>query len=142
MNSATQRKRGQMNRIRGGAALAVGVALLLSAGGIARAQETTGRVTGRVSDKDTNMPLGGVTVVLQGPQGEDATLTDDKGEYNFTSLPVGHYVLRLCGANAAAQGAQGGVVVSADKKVRVNAKIAGAAQVAAQEKYVITGRPP
>ena len=26
--------------------------------------------------------------------------------------------------------------------VRVNAKIAGAAQAAAQEKYVITGRPP
>ena len=35
------------------------------------------------------MALGGVTVVLQGPQGEDATLTDDKGVYNFTSLPVG-----------------------------------------------------
>jgi hypothetical protein len=144
MNAATQRKRGQMNRIRGGVAAALGVALLLAAGGIARAQEISGRVTGRVSDKDTNMPLGGVTVVLQGPQGEDATLTDDKGEYHFTSLPVGTYVIRFYAANAAAQVEQGGVIVSADKMVRVNAKIAGAvqAQTQAQEKYVITGRPP
>ena len=73
-NRAMQRKRGLMNRIRGGAAVALGVALLLAAGGVARAQETTGRVTGRVSDRDTNAPMGGVTVVIQGPQGEDATL--------------------------------------------------------------------
>src|SRR4029450_2019858 len=88
------------------------------------------------------MPLGGVTVVLQGPQGEDATLTDDKGEYHFTSLPVGTYIIRFYVANAAAQVEQGGVVVAADKMVRVNAKIAGATQAAAQEKYVITARPP
>ena len=100
-----------MNRIRGGAAIAVGVALLLAAGGIARAQETTGRVTGRVTDKDTNAPLGGVTVVLQGPQGEDATLTDDKGEYHFTSLPVGPYVLRFYAANATAQVEQRDVII-------------------------------
>jgi hypothetical protein len=131
-----------MNRIRGGVATALGVALLLAVGGIARAQDMTGRVTGRVSDKDTNMPLGGVTVVLQGPQGEDATLTDDKGEYHFTSLPVGTYVIRFYVANAAAQVEQGGVVVSAEKMVRVNAKIAGAVQTQAQEKYIITGRPP
>jgi hypothetical protein len=131
-----------MNRIRGGVAAAVGVALLLTAGGIARAQEITGRVTGRVSDKDTNMPLGGVTVVLQGPQGEDATLTDDRGEYHFTTLPVGIYVIRFYAANAAAQVEQAGVVVAADKMVRVNAKIASTAQSQAQEKYVITGRPP
>jgi hypothetical protein len=131
-----------MNRIRGGAALALGVAMLLAAGGVARAQEITGRVTGRVSDRDTNAPLGGVTVVLQGPQGEDATLTDDKGEYHFTSLPVGTYVIRFYAANAASQVEQSGVVVGADKMVRVNAKIAGAAQAAPQEKLVITGKPP
>ena len=133
-----------MNRIRGGVATALGVALLLAAGGIARAQETTGRLTGRVSDRDTNMPLGGVTVVLQGPQGEDATLTDDKGEYHFTSLPVGTYVIRFYVANAAAQFEQSGVVITANKLTRLNAKIAGvvAQQAQAQEKYVITGRPP
>ena len=56
------------------------------------------------------MALGGVTVVLQGPQGEDATLTDDKGVYNFTSLPVGLYVIRFYVANAAAGVEQGGVI--------------------------------
>ncbi len=131
-----------MNRIRGGAAAALGVALLLAAGGVARAQETTGRVTGRVTDKDSGMALGGVTVVLQGPQGEDATLTDDKGVYHFTSLPVGPYVIRFYVANAAAQVEQGGVMIAADKMVRVNAKIASAVQAQAQEKYVITGKPP
>ena len=117
-----------MNRIRGGAAIAVGVALLLSAGGIARAQETTGRVTGRVTDKDTKAPLGGVTVVLQGPQGEDATLTDDKGEYLFTSLPVGPYVLRFYAANATAQVEQRDVKIGADRMVRVNAAISSASR--------------
>src|SRR3954463_11754143 len=141
MNPATQRKRGQMNRIRGAAA-ALGVALLLASGGIARAQEITGRVTGRVSDKDTNMALGGVTVVLQGPQGEDATLTDDTGLYQFSSLPVGTYVIRFYVANSLTQVEQTGVIVSADKMVRVNAKIANAVQTAAQETYVITGKAP
>ena len=131
-----------MNRIRGGAAIAVGVALLLAAGGVARAQETTGRVTGRVTDKDTNAPLGGVTVVLQGPQGEDATLTDDKGEYLFTSLPVGPYVLRFYAANATSQVEQRDVIIGADKMVRVNAKIASTVPAQGQEKYVITGKPP
>jgi len=133
-----------MNRIRGGVATALGVALLLAAGGVARAQETTGRLTGRVSDRDTNMALGGVTVVLQGPQGEDATLTDDKGEYNFTSLPVGTYVIRFYAANSATQVEQGGVQVAADKMVRVNAKLAAttAVQPSAQQTYVITGKPP
>jgi len=133
-----------MNRIRGGVATALGVALLLAAGGSARAQEITGRLTGRVSDRDTNMPLGGVTVVLQGPQGEDATLTDDKGEYHFSSLPVGTYVVRFYVANAAAQFEQNGVVIAADKMTRLNARIAGVAvaQTQAPERYVITGRPP
>jgi hypothetical protein len=135
-----------MNRIGGGATISVatflGVALLLAAAGDARAQEITGRVQGRVTDQDTGMPLGGVTVIAQGPQGEDATLTDDRGEYRFTSLPVGTYVIRFYVANASTQVEQGGVGVAADKTVKVNAKIASAVQSAAQQTYVITGRPP
>jgi hypothetical protein len=131
-----------MNRIRGGTAALAAVALVLAAAGVAHAQEATGRVTGRVSDKDSGMPLGGVTVILQGPQGEDATLTDDRGEYQFSSLAVGTYVIRFYVANSLSQVEQGGVIVAADKMVRVNAKIAGAVQTQAQETYVITGKAP
>jgi hypothetical protein len=129
-----------MDRIRWRATV-LGLALLLI-GGVAHAQETTGRVTGRVSDQDTGTPMGGVTVIMQGPQGEDATLTDDRGEYRFTSLPIGTYVIRFYAANTSAQVEQPGVVVLADKTVRVNATIAGAAQAAVQQTYVITGNAP
>jgi hypothetical protein len=129
-----------MNRIRVGAT-ALGLALLATAS-VAQAQEVTGRVTGRVTDKDTGMPMGGVTVIMQGPQGEDATLTDDRGDYRFTSLAVGSYVIRFYAANTSAEVEQPGVTVAADRMVRVNAKIAGAVQAAAQQTYVITGKAP
>ena len=74
-------------------------------------------------------PLGGVTVVLQGPQGEDATLTDDKGEYHFTSLPVGTYVIRFYVANTAAQVEQGGVMVSRGGRVVMTVGGADAARL-------------
>jgi hypothetical protein len=129
-----------MTRIRIGAA-ALGLAVLL-AGGAALAQETTGRVTGRVTDSDTGIPLGGVTVIVAGPQGEDAVITSNKGEYTFTSLPVGTYVIRFYAANTATQVEQPGVVVAADRMVRVNAKISSAAAAAAQQTYVIDGKAP
>jgi len=123
------------------ATTALGLALLLM-GGVALAQETTGKVTGRVTDADSGAPMGGVTVIVQGPQGEDATLTNDKGEYNFTTLPIGTYTIRFYAANTAVQVEQQGVAVSVQRTVRVNAKIAGTAQAAAQQTYVITGKAP
>jgi hypothetical protein len=129
-----------MTRIRIGAA-ALGLALLLGAGA-ARAQETTGRVTGRVTDQETGLPLGGVTVIVAGPQGEDAVITSDKGEYSFTTLPVGTYVIRFYAANTSTQVEQPGVVVAAEKTVRVNAKISAAAATAAQQTYVIATKAP
>ncbi len=133
-------KRGPMNRMRF-RATALSLALLLT-GGVALAQEITGRVTGRVTDRETGAAMGGVTVIVQGPQGEDATLTNDKGEYNFTTLPIGTYTIRFYAANTAVQVEQPGVQVSAEKTVRVNAKVAGAAQQAAQQTYVINGKAP
>ncbi|HEY4395101.1 MAG TPA: TonB-dependent receptor [Polyangia bacterium] len=129
-----------MARIRIGAA-ALGLALLV-VGGAARAQETTGRLTGRVTDEATGAPLGGVTVIVAGPQGEDAVVTGDKGEYTFTSLPVGTYVIRFYAANTSTAVEQSGVTVAAEKMVRVNAKIAAAAAAAPQQTYLIVGKPP
>lgn len=140
-NHRSTEKRGSMKRIRLSATTALGLALLLT-GGVALAQEITGTVTGRVTDRDTGAAMSGVTVIVQGPQGEDATLTSAKGEYNFTTLPIGTYTIRFYAANTAVQVEQQGVVVSAEKTVRVNAKIAGAAQQAAQQTYVITGKAP
>ena len=145
----TTRKRGLMNRIRRGLTV-VGLATLAFAlgaggwggGGVAYAQGITGRVTGRVVDQDTGQPMGGVTVIAQGPQGEDATITDDKGQYDFTSLAVGTYVIRYYVANNATQVEQPNVHVSAEKTVRVNVKLAAAAQASAQQTYVITGQAP
>jgi hypothetical protein len=133
------RKRGQMNRILGAIFLSL---TLVAVSTSAWAQETTGRVTGTVTDQETNVPLAGVTVIVQGPQGEDATVTDGKGQYLFTSLSVGTYTVRFYLATTAAQVEQQGVRVSAEKTVRVNAKIVSAAQAAAQQTYVITGKAP
>ena len=137
------RKRGPMIRIRGGAiVLGLSLALLLD-GGIARAQDVTGKITGRVVDKDSGQPLSGVTVIVQGPQGDDSSLTDDTGNYYFSALAVGTYVIRFYVAASSAKSEQDGVVVAADKTVRVNARIAGqAAAAAAEQTYVIARRAP
>jgi hypothetical protein len=128
-----------MNRILGGLFLSL---TLLAVSTSAWAQETTGRVTGTVTDQDTNAPLPGVTVIVQGPQGEDAAVTDGKGQYLFTSLVVGTYTVRFYIATTNAQVEEQGVKVSAEKTVRVNAKISTVAQAAAQQTYVITGKAP
>ncbi len=141
------KKRGSMNFLRRsattlGLALSIGVPTVLVGGGVAFAQETTGRVVGTVTDQTSGAAIGGVTVIVQGPQGEDATITDDAGQYSFSSLPVGTYTIRYYLANTSTQVEQPGVKVSAEKTVRVNAKVATTAQAAAQQTYVITGKAP
>jgi hypothetical protein len=135
-----------MIRIRGAAVLGLSaglVAVLALNGGLAHAQQITGRITGRVADKDSGQALSGVTVIVQGPQGEDASLTDAAGSYYFSTLPVGTYTIRFYVANSPSYAEQGGVVVAADKTVRVNARIAGqAAAAAAEQTYVINKKPP
>jgi hypothetical protein len=125
-------------------AILLGLTILAAGGALSRsawAQETTGRVTGSVTDKDSGAPLEGITVIVQGPQGEDATITDSKGQYSFTTLAVGTYVIRYYVSNVQAA-ERPGVMVAAANTVRVNAKIAGSAQAAAQQTYVITGKAP
>jgi len=92
-----------MNRIhRGGALLGLlGLTFTLASLGASRsafAQEITGRVTGRVVDQDTGATLSGITVIVQGPRARDATITDAKGQYLFTSLGVGTYTVRFYAA--------------------------------------------
>jgi len=64
--------------------------LLLVAAG-AFAQGTTGALTGTVSQAGTNLP--GVTVTISSPsmQGTRTTVTNENGDYNFSSIPPGQY---------------------------------------------------
>ena len=77
-----------MTRIRIGAA-ALGRALLLGAGA-AQAQETTGRVTGRVTDQETGLPLGGVTAL------ESISLLANSAA-NFATCPGRAWEVCACG---------------------------------------------
>ena len=61
----------------------------------ARAQTTTGSLTGQVLEREGRTPAEGVTVTASGPQGDVATLTGRDGFYLLRGLPVGTYVLRF-----------------------------------------------
>jgi len=101
--------------------------LVLSFGRTASAQ-TNGSIVGQVVEKESGRPLGGVTVVLQGPQGDQGTVTIEDGSYEFRALPVGTYAVNFLFGNASVE--QPNVVVSVDKTVRVNARVpAQAAEV-------------
>src|SRR5678815_3060203 len=54
--------------------------------------QTTGSISGRVTDDD-NAVVPGVTVVAASPalQGTRTTTTDDRGEWRFAALPPGRY---------------------------------------------------
>jgi hypothetical protein len=58
-----------------------------------RAQETTGRIEGRITDPQ-QLPAPGVTVTATGPQGEKFTVTDTDGRFIVPLLTPGLYSLR------------------------------------------------
>lgn len=109
------------------------VALLVSRP--AAAQETRGRIVGVVTDEATHAPLAGVTVVLQGQQGEDATLTDDQGHYEFVDLAIGTYAVRFYNATSSSNVLRENLPVSAASTLRVDAAVPS--QTVAHETYVI-----
>ena len=99
------------------------VALLLAFPTSAVASPTSGAIFGRVVDQDTQQPLDGVTVVASGPQGDQAVLTDGKGQYELRGLPIGDYLVRFFrGAVAIERSA----TVLMDQTVRVNARLPSA----------------
>ena len=55
----------------------------------AEAAPIQGSVLGQVRDLDTGEGVPGVTVIAGGPEGDTATITDSKGNYEFRSLPIG-----------------------------------------------------
>jgi uncharacterized protein (DUF2141 family) len=62
---------------------------------VAAAGQTTGRITGRVSDGDGGY-LAGAAVEVESPQsGVHSTKTDDDGRYLVPNLPAGRYTVRF-----------------------------------------------
>jgi hypothetical protein len=122
------------------AARAIAAVVLLGWVPAALAQQTSGQIVGRVSNAATEDPLVGLTVVASGPQGEEAALTDDAGEFRLPALPVGTYQIKVYAVGTTTAAERSGVLVSADKTVRVNLRIAPPDQKV--ETYVIERRAP
>ena len=59
----------------------------------ARAQATTGELSGVIVDRATERPLVGVTVTLVGSA--RSAITDDEGRFRFAGAPAGHQTLVL-----------------------------------------------
>jgi Carboxypeptidase regulatory-like domain len=103
----------------------------------AMASPTTGAIVGRVVDRDTQQPLDGVTVVASGPQGDQAILTDAKGQYELRGLVIGDYLVRFFrGAVAIEHSA----TVLMDQTVRANARLPSAPE--AVQTIAVTQRAP
>jgi hypothetical protein len=84
------------------------------------ASPTEGAILGQVRDLDSGQPVGGVTVVASGPEGDVAALTDAKGIYQFHALPLGRYTVRFHRNEVLAERE---ATVSVDKTVRVNMRL-------------------
>ena len=72
---------------------AIIVALWLALAGSASAQETTGTLTGKLTDGQ-GLALPGVTVTVTGPQGARSFVTDGEGRFQAPFLTPGSYDVR------------------------------------------------
>jgi Carboxypeptidase regulatory-like domain len=117
--------------------LHVAVVSLLAFPSPAVASPTTGAIVGRVVDQDTRQPLDGVTVVVSGPQGDQAALTDAKGQYELRGLPIGDYVVRFFRGSVAIEHS---ATVLMDQTVMVNARLPSAPE--AIRTIAVTQRAP
>jgi hypothetical protein len=99
------------------------VALLALTGTSFAIAPTTGAIFGQVRDLETGQPVAGVEVTAVGPEGELSIATDAQGQYQFLSLPVGHYDVRFRRDEVIAER---GTSVSVDKTVRINMRLPAA----------------
>lgn len=97
-----------------------------------------GAIEGVVTDAATGTPLAGVTVVAQGPLGEQAEITGDDGKYRIAELKPGKYVVRFFYANTKVE--RQNITVQADLGVAINVPMQTGGQQA--ETYTITEKAP
>src|SRR5688572_26445187 len=72
---------------------AVIVALLLAVAGVASAQDTTGTLTGKLTDAQ-GLAVPGAAVTVTGPQGAKSFVSDAEGRFNAPFLTPGSYGVR------------------------------------------------
>jgi hypothetical protein len=98
----------------------VAIAILVQARGAQAVAPTDGTILGQIRDLESGQPVAGVTVIASGPEGDLAVLTDAKGSYQFSALPIGHYTMRFYRNDVLAERE---ATVSVDKVVRVNMRM-------------------
>ncbi|MBA3540245.1 MAG: TonB-dependent receptor [Deltaproteobacteria bacterium] len=83
---------------------------------LAQAQSnTTGALTGTITDSKTKEPLPGVTVIATSAslQSAQTAITDEKGQYRITSLPPGQYLVTFYYADITLE--RDGIIVGVNK---------------------------
>jgi hypothetical protein len=105
------------------------LSLLLAASASA---QTTGAISGRILDAQTNRPVASATVVASSPalQGEESARTDQNGEFVVALLPPGPYTL-FVQADGHQAFTQEGVQVGAARELRLHLSILPDAMLAA-----------
>lgn len=74
----------------------IAILALLSLSQVVHAQETTGRIEGRILDAaSAPVPFVNITVSSPSLQGQRGTQTDESGGFRLLALPVGEYSVRL-----------------------------------------------
>ena len=125
-----------MNTVRRLTAVAAALVASLAAAGPLAAQQqqaSTGTITGRVIDRSTQQPLGGVNVLIVGTQ--RGTQTQDDGTFRLASVPAGNHAVR---AQRIGYGAQT-VQVAVQAGGTATAEFALGAAAVQLEQVVISG---
>ena len=88
---------------------------------------TTGVLSGRVVDTQTQAPITGAKVVVASPSGASTTTTDKNGSFTFLSLQPDTYALTV--SQSGYDIAQlNGITISADQAVTYNVTLARSLQ--------------
>jgi len=102
-----------------------------------------GAFTGTVLDASTHAPISDVIVTASGPQlqGQQVALTDASGTYRISQLPTGIYNLRF-EREPYRPFARGGIVLDADRMLRLNIELLPVTVTLAAQEVVVVGKPP
>jgi hypothetical protein len=131
-----KRRQGLLRRTSGRALAAVG---LLVAGPVVA--QGTGGFTGTAVDASTKAPARDVVVTATSPQlqGQQVSITDETGTYHISQLPPGTYSLHF-EKEVYKPYARGGIVLDADKVLRLNVELLP--EALKSEEILVVGKPP